>query len=75
MTELMDRAVRAVTALPPEAQDGLALMMLAASGQEGGVYRLTPDDVAAVGRSREAAARGAFATDEQLEAHRAKYRE
>lgn len=75
MTELMDRAVQVVTALSPEAQDDLALMMLMAAGEDTGeVCQLTEADKIAIAQSREAAARGDFATDEQLAAHRAKYR-
>lgn len=77
MTDLMDRAVKSVKALPPETQDELARMMLLAAGEEvepGEVYKLTEEDKAAIAESRAQAARGEFATDEQLQAHRAKFR-
>ena len=73
MTELLDRAVETAKTLPPEAQDDLARMMLSAAGQSFDLYRLTEDDIEAVARSRAAAARGEFATDEQVRAMWAKY--
>ena len=67
MTELLDKAVRAASALPPEAQDDLARMMLLAAGENlDGIYELTSEDITAVERSRAAAARGDFASDERM---------
>ena len=73
MTKLLERAMRAASSLPPDAQDDLARMVLQAAGQGEGRYELTEDDVAAVARSREAARRGAFATDDTMRDLWAKY--
>jgi hypothetical protein len=65
MTKLLDRALEAVRALPPDAQDGIARIVLQLAGSEE-VVALSPEDRAAIARSRAAAARGEFATDEQV---------
>ena len=68
MTALLEQAFRTAGQLPPEMQDDIARMMLAYAGDEPLVVDLTPDEEAAVLRSRAAAARGEFATDEQMRA-------
>lgn len=73
MTELLDRAVEMLKALTPEAQDDLARMMPSAAGQSIDLFQLTEDDIEAVARSRAAASRGDFASDEQVRAMWAKY--
>jgi hypothetical protein len=73
MTTLLEQAVNTARGLPPEMQDDIARMMLLYVGDELPVVDLTPDEEAAVLRSRAAAARGEFATDEQMRAIWAKH--
>ncbi len=73
MTELLERAVETARRLPAAAQDEIArlVLRLAADGEPPVV--LTDDERAAIARSRAAAARGEFATDEQVLAVWAKH--
>ena len=67
MTTLLDRAVAAARSLPPEVQDDIAhvvLQLAGASGEE--PVRLTAEEEEAVAASMEAAARGEFASDEEV---------
>ena len=73
MTELLEKAVQTARALPPEMQDDLARLILAYVGEEQPVYELSPEERAAIARSKAAAARGEFATEEQVRAVWAKY--
>ncbi len=74
MTELFDEAVTTVRRLPPETQDEIARAMLALAGEEGAeVYVLTAEEKTAVERSKAAAKRGEFATDDEVRAVWAKY--
>jgi len=74
MTTLLDNAISAVRRLPPAAQDDVARAMLVLAGDErGDVYVLTPEERAAIETSKEAAARGAFASDAEIQALWAKY--
>lgn len=73
MTKLLDHAVEAVRGLPPEMQDDIARMVLQLAGDAQPVMELTPEEEAAAMRSREAAARGEFATDGQMRAIWAKH--
>ena len=66
MTELLDRAVRAARGLPPAAQDEIARLVLRLAGDDEPQVVLTDDERAAIARSKAAAARGEFATDEQV---------
>ena len=66
MTELLDRAVRAARSLPPAAQDEIARLVLRLAGDDEPQVVLTDDERAAIARSKAAAARGEFATDEQV---------
>ncbi len=66
MTKLLDEAVGLSRNLSPDMQDHIARMMLLFVGEESPLGELTPEDEAAVHRSREAAARGQFATDEDV---------
>ena len=74
MTKLLDRAVAAARKLPPDEQDDIAEVMLrlVGDGDETPV-RLTPEEQAAIDRSKAAAARGEFATDEEVRAVWAKH--
>ncbi|MCJ2013193.1 hypothetical protein [Methylobacterium sp. J-076] len=75
MTELLERAIARVRALPDDMQDDFArvLLQLAGDDEAGAVYRLTPEEEADLAPSLAQAARGEFATDEQVQAVWAKY--
>ena len=66
MTELLDRAVESVRALPPEAQDAVARFLLQFAGDDETVIPLTAEEEASLDESLEQAERGEFATDEQV---------
>lgn len=68
MTELLKFALEAASALPPERQDELAHLILAATGGEQKPAALSPDFRASLARSLEQADRGEFATDEEVAA-------
>jgi hypothetical protein len=75
MTALLDRALAAARALPPAAQDDIAriVLRLAGTDDEAPPVVLSPDEQAAIAVSQAAAARGEFATDEQVRAVWAKH--
>ena len=73
VTKLLDHAVETVRALSPERQDDLARVLLQLAGDDQSLVDLAPEEEAAVMRSREAAARGEFATDDQVRAVWANY--
>ena len=70
MTKLLDRAVEAARSLSPDAQDDIArvVLRLAGTDDEASPVALSPEERAAVAVSQDAAARGEFATDEQVRA-------
>jgi hypothetical protein len=72
MTELLEHAVETLRGLPPSVQDLIAQMVLETVGEHG-LADLSPEDEAAVLRSRAAAERGEFATDAQMDALWAKF--
>lgn len=74
MTKLLDRALEAVRGLPPDAQDDIAqiVLRLVGAGDEAPVP-LTPEEEAAVAGSKAAAARGEFASDDEVRAVWAKH--
>ena len=74
MTKLLDRALEVARALPPAAQDDIARIVLQLAGSGDSVpVTLSPAERAAVAASKAAAARGEFATDEQVRSVWAKY--
>jgi predicted transcriptional regulator len=74
VTKLLDRALEAARSLPPAAQDDIARVILRLAGAEDEApVPLTPEEQAAVAASKTAAARGEFATDEELRAVWAKH--
>jgi hypothetical protein len=74
MTKLLDQALEAARNLPPEAQDDIARVVLQLAGAEDETpVPLTPEEHAAIRASKAAAARGEFATDEQVRAVWAKH--
>jgi hypothetical protein len=69
MTKLLDQALEAARALPPDAQDDIAYVVLRLTGADDEPpVPLTADEQAAVTASKAAAARGEFASDEQVRA-------
>jgi hypothetical protein len=68
MTKLLDRAVEAARSLSPDAQDDIARVVLQLAGDEQPIVALTPDEAVAVKRSREAAALGEFASEDEVQA-------
>ncbi|MCJ2032559.1 hypothetical protein MKK50_24630 [Methylobacterium sp. J-043] len=73
MTELLDKAITAARNLAPEVQDAIARMARSYAGEDQGVYRFTSEEEAELDESEAAAARGDFATDEEVRAIWAKY--
>ncbi len=70
MTRLLDQALEAARGLPPEAQDAIARVVLQLTGTEDEAppATLTQAEQEAIALSKAAAARGAFATEEQVRA-------
>jgi hypothetical protein len=66
MTKLLDQALEAVRVLPPDAQDDIARLVLQLARDDAELVALSPDERAAISVSKAAAARGEFATDEQV---------
>ncbi|MFZ0208468.1 MAG: hypothetical protein WAL59_20580 [Roseiarcus sp.] len=73
MTELLERAVEAARGLPPATQDEIARIVLQLAGDDEPRIALTDDERAAIALSKAAAARGEYATDEQVRAVWAKH--
>jgi hypothetical protein len=74
MTKLLDQAIEAARNLSPEAQDDIAHVVLRLTGADDEpAVPLTPDERAVITASKAAAARGEFATDEQVRAAWAKH--
>ncbi len=75
MTTLLDHALATASTLPPDAQDDIARVVLRLLGRddEATPVLLSLDETAAIAVSKAAAARGAFATDEQVRAVWAKH--
>ena len=73
MTDLLDRAVETVRALPPEVQDDLARLLLQLAGEEQAGLPLTPEEEASFAESLAQAERGEFASDEEIRAIWAKH--
>jgi hypothetical protein len=71
MTKLLDQAIAKVRELPEEEQERAAeSLMLFAELARQGVYKLSPEERAAIEESR----RGDLATDEEVEAAFARFR-
>ena len=73
MTTLLDRAVEAARGLSPEMQDVVARLVLKIADGEGAPIALTAEERAAIAESKAAAARGEFATDDEVRAVWAKH--
>jgi predicted small lipoprotein YifL len=69
MTKLLDQALEVARSLPSEVQDDIARIVLQLAGcDESTPLALPADERAAIATSKEAAARGEFATDEEVRA-------
>ena len=67
MTKLLEQALEAARNLSPDAQDDIARVVLRLTGaDEEPPISLSPEERTAITASQEAAARGEFATDEQV---------
>lgn len=74
MTKLLDQAVEAARRLPPDDQDDIARAVMQLAGADAAPpVPLTSDERNAVAKSKAAAARGEFATDEEVRAVWAKH--
>jgi hypothetical protein len=74
MTKLLDEALEAARGLPPAAQDDIARVVLRLAGTDDvPPVALSSEDRAAIATSKAAAARGEFASDEQVRAVWAKH--
>ena len=74
MTKLLEQAVAVARRLPPDEQDEIARLVLSLAGDEEPVpVPLSPDERAAIANSKAAAARGEFASDEEVRATWAKH--
>jgi hypothetical protein len=74
MSTLLDDAVEAVRRLPPEDQEAIARAMIRLAGSDDSApYPLSDEERAAIARSKAAAARGDFATEEEVRAVWAKH--
>ncbi len=74
MTQQFEKAVAIVSALPDERQDELARILIHLAGDETPTYVLTPEEEADLDASLAEAARGEFATDEEVETVWARFR-
>ena len=69
MTRLLEQAIQAARSLPPSSQDDIARIVLQlAGGDSEPPVPLTREEQDAIAVSRAAAARGEFATEEQVRA-------
>ena len=73
MTDLLEHAVAVARTLSADAQDDIARLVLQLAANDATPVPLTSEERAAVARSKAAAARGEFATDEQVRAVWAKH--
>jgi hypothetical protein len=74
MTKLLDEAFEVVRQLPPHDQDDIARVIFQLAGTDlAEPVPLSPEEREAIARSQDAAARGEFATDEEMQALEAKY--
>ena len=74
MTKLLDDALEAARNLPPDDQNSIARVVLRLTGTDDEPpVALSTDERAAIAASKAAAARGEFATDDQVRATWAKH--
>jgi hypothetical protein len=69
MTKLLDQALAAARRLPEAEQDHIARLVLRLAGMgDSGAVSLSDEERAAIARSKAAAARGEFASDDEVRA-------
>lgn len=69
MTKLLEQAIETARRLPPSEQDNIARAILELAGQSDlPPVPLAPEEREAIARSKAAAARGEFATDDEVRA-------
>jgi hypothetical protein len=74
MTKLLDDALEAARNLPPDDQDSIARIVLRLTGtNDESPVALSTDECAAIVASKAVAARGEYATDEQVRTAWAKH--
>jgi len=74
MTKLLEQALEVARRLPSDAQDDIARIVLQLAGADGAAtVMLSNNERTAIAASKEAAARGEFATDAQVQATWAKH--
>ena len=73
MTKLLDQAFEVARRLSPSEQDDMTRAILQLAGADMAPVPLTADEREAIARSKAAAARGEFATGEQVRAVWAKH--
>jgi hypothetical protein len=73
MTKLLEQAIEAARALPPEIQDELARMLLQFAGEDQPMIELTAEEQASLDESLAQAEHNEFATDEDVRAMWAKH--
>jgi predicted transcriptional regulator len=73
MTKLFEMAIEAARQVSPEEQDEIARTIFDILDTGAEPYVLSDEEKAAIERSREAARRGEFATEEQVKAVLSKY--
>ena len=74
MTKLLEQALKAVRDLPADVQDDIARIVLELAGNDDAPpVALSSEERAAIARSKAAAGRGEFATDEQVRSVWAKH--
>lgn len=73
MTTLLDQALELARGLPADEQDDIARLVMQLASRDVATVSFSDDERAAIERSKAAAARGEFATDEQVRAVWAKH--
>jgi len=74
MTKLLEQALEVARRLPSDAQDDIARIVLQLAGADGtATVMLSSNEQTAIAASKEAAARGEFAIDAQVQATWAKH--
>ncbi|HWK97244.1 MAG TPA: hypothetical protein VNR39_17650 [Pseudolabrys sp.] len=74
MTKLLEQAIEVARRLPPNEQDDIARAIIQLSGSDDAPpLALTTGERAAIDRSKAAAARGEFASDDEVRAVWAKH--
>lgn len=68
MSDLMEQAFEKLRRLSPERQDELAPMVMMLADEETQSSALTAEDLRIIAESRTEAARGEFATDDEMKA-------